>query len=228
MNIISIGGGGFSSNPNKLEIEEYILNISESKKPKVSFFATASGDSDFYIKKFYQAFNKLNCIPSHFSLFDLHNVKFKDYILKQNIVYVGGGNIKSMICLWKEWGVIKILKEAYLNNGLILSGMSAGSLCWFEDFVIGESYGSNTIFKGLNLINMVNIVHYDKVIVELEDLFFEAIRKSSNKNGIAIEDGVAVHFKGGVYNNIVKQQVKNNAYSFTLNKDDSLNKLLLK
>ena len=68
-NIIAIGGGGFGRNPNKPIIEDYILNLSDSKKPTVTFFPTASAEDSGYIVNFYTAFSKLNCNAQHISLF---------------------------------------------------------------------------------------------------------------------------------------------------------------
>jgi len=67
--IISIGGGGFGRNPNKPVIEDYIINLADSKKPTITFFPTASAEDTGYIVNFYTAFSKLNCKAQHISLF---------------------------------------------------------------------------------------------------------------------------------------------------------------
>ena len=67
--IVAIGGGGFGRNPNKPVIEDYIVNLSPAKKPKIAFFPTASAENVQYVVNFYTAFTKLHCTPKDISLF---------------------------------------------------------------------------------------------------------------------------------------------------------------
>ena len=67
--IVAIGGGGFGRNPNNPIIEKYILNLSSSERPTITFFPTASAENSDYIVNFYTAFSKLNCNAQHISLF---------------------------------------------------------------------------------------------------------------------------------------------------------------
>ena len=128
--IIAIGGGGFGRNPGEGIIEKYIINQSEEEKPNICFIPTATGDNEAYKVNFYSTFSKLNCSPSHLDFFkrtpDLEKLCFS-----QDIIFVGGGNTKSMLAVWKDWGLVAILKEAY-KSGTIMCGVSAGAICWFE------------------------------------------------------------------------------------------------
>ena len=56
---------------------------------------------------------------------------WKEKLLSADVIYVGGGNTKSLMALWRDWGVDKVLKQAY-ENGTIMCGSSAGGICWFE------------------------------------------------------------------------------------------------
>ncbi|MGB3293373.1 MAG: Type 1 glutamine amidotransferase-like domain-containing protein [Phormidesmis sp.] len=67
--IIALGGGGFSMEPDNRLLDQYILAQSPRQQPKICFLPTASGDSDRYITRFYEAFTQLDCHPSHLSLF---------------------------------------------------------------------------------------------------------------------------------------------------------------
>ena len=58
-NIVAIGGGGFGRSLGSLEIEKYIVSLSNKKRPKICFIPTASGDSSLYKLNFYRAFSKL-------------------------------------------------------------------------------------------------------------------------------------------------------------------------
>ena len=118
-NIIAIGGGGFGANPGQGIIEEYILKQTKKKNPKICFIPTATGDNEAYKVNFYSTFTNLNCCPSHLDFFK-RTPDLNDLILNQDAIFVGGGNTKSMLAVWKEWGLDNILKKAY-KNGVVMS-----------------------------------------------------------------------------------------------------------
>jgi len=97
--IFAMGGGRFSMEPENLLLDKYILGLSKQEKPKVCFIPTASGDSDKYIVRFYSTYTHLPCQPFHLSLFLPHTADIRSFLLDQNIIYVGGGNTKSLIAL---------------------------------------------------------------------------------------------------------------------------------
>src|SRR5687767_10038826 len=105
MQIIAMGGGGFSMEPENLLLDQYVLSQSPKVKPRVCFVPTASGDSENYIQRFYNAFNSLPAEPSHLSLFKPPAGKLEEYIMEKDIIYVGGGNTRNLLVLWKEWGL---------------------------------------------------------------------------------------------------------------------------
>jgi dipeptidase E len=90
--IVALGGGGFSMEPENPALDDYILALSVKKLPSVCFVATASGDSDNDTRRFYEAFALKNCRPNHLSLFRRNVRDFSDYLRRQDIIYVGGGN----------------------------------------------------------------------------------------------------------------------------------------
>ena len=128
--IVVMGGGGFSEESSPL-LDLYILSQSERSRPKICMLPTAQGDSDRYLVKFYEQYTHLDCAPTHLSLFRPHTADIADFRLSQDIIFVGCGNTKSMLALWREWGVDNILKQAW-DQGIVLFGVSAGSICWFE------------------------------------------------------------------------------------------------
>ena len=93
--IIAIGGGGFGRNPNSPVIEKYILNQSKNPKPNSCFIPTASAEDKSYLVNYYTAFSKLDCSPTHINLFQ-RTPRLDSIINKQDIIYIGGGNTKSM------------------------------------------------------------------------------------------------------------------------------------
>jgi dipeptidase E len=158
--IIALGGGGFSMEPENTLLDTYILKHSGKENPKICFIPTASGDSEDYIQRFYSSFQNQNCRPSHLSLFRPPTRDLENFIMEKDIIYVGDGNTKNLLALWKEWGLDAILKKAW-NQGILLAGISAGSICWFEEGVT-DSYGEGLEpLSCLGFLKGSNCPHYD-------------------------------------------------------------------
>src|ERR1700722_9005940 len=162
--IIAIGGGGFSKfgdySPKNLLIEEYILKQTGKERPSICFIPTASGEAPKYIVDFYRAFGTFDCRTSHFSLFEPPTADIEAFFLEKDAIYVGGGNTKSLIALWKEWQLDQCLKKAY-EHGVLLSGISAGANCWFEECVTDSILGELTSLKCLGFLKGSCCPHYD-------------------------------------------------------------------
>jgi dipeptidase E len=129
--IVSIGGGGFSEEPDNPVLDDYILSLSPESNPRVCFLPTASGDAPAYIVKFYSAFTKKECRPSHMAILQDMPRPLETFVMQQNIIYVGGGNTVAMLAAWRALGLDVLLRKAW-EEGTILCGISAGSICWFE------------------------------------------------------------------------------------------------
>ena len=93
--IIAMGGGGFSMEPDNLALDRYVLRQTNIKRPAICFLPTASGDADGYVLNFYKAFSTLDCQPTSLSLFRSPTADLESYLLAQNVIYVGGGNTRS-------------------------------------------------------------------------------------------------------------------------------------
>ncbi|HWL25546.1 MAG TPA: Type 1 glutamine amidotransferase-like domain-containing protein [Ureibacillus sp.] len=222
--IIALGGGGFSMEPDNLVLDQYILKQSTKDIPKICFIPTASGDSEGYISRFYHSFRKLPCEPSHLSLFKPPTRDLEGFILDKDILYVGGGNTKNLLALWKEWGLDQIIREAW-KQGIILSGLSAGSICWYEQGVT-DSFGDKLEpINGLGFIKGSHCPHYDG-----EELRRPAYQKliSSNKlqQGIAADDGVGIHYINESIVNVVSSRPNAKAYDVSFVKNAIVERIL--
>jgi len=158
--IIAIGGGGFGREIKNLKIEKYIINQSDKKNPSICFIPTATGDDGGYINNFYKAFDSLDCKTSHIDFFK-RTINLKEHINKQDIVFVGGGNTKSMLAVWKEWELDKILKNAY-KKGTIMSGVSAGAICWFNKGITDSWKDHQAILPCMSFVKGICCPHYDE------------------------------------------------------------------
>lgn len=214
--IIALGGGGFSMEPENPLLDLYILNQSDKINPKICFIPTASGDSDNYISRFYNFFEKQNCESSHLSLFNPPTRDLESFILEKDIIYVGGGNTKNLLVLWKEWGLDTIIKKAW-ELGIVLAGISAGSICWFEDGVT-DSYGDKLEpIKCLGLLKGSNCPHYDGES-KRRPVYQELIARGKIKPGYAADDGVALHYIDQKLNKIVNSRPNAKAYKVYFDK----------
>lgn len=212
--IIALGGGGFSMEPENSLLDLYILEQVRKKNPKVCFVPTASGDSDGYISRFYDSFNMYACIPSHLSLFKPPTRDLEDYVMDKEILYVGGGSTKNLLALWKEWELDIILKKAW-EKGVVMAGISAGSICWFEEGITDSFGGRLEPIKGLGWLKGSNCPHFDGE-AERRPAYESFIKTGVVAGGLAVDDGAALHFQGSELHRAVSSRIEAKAYRIDL------------
>ena len=190
--IVTFGGGGFSMEAGNPLLDEFVLQLTGRERPRVCFLPSASGDADHYIVRFYRHFSAARCEPSHLSLFRRERAvtEPREHLLSQDLIYVGGGSVTSLIGVWRAHGIDAILREAW-ERGVILCGLSAGSLCWFAHGV-STFHGPPERVTGLDLLPWTNTVHYSSEPKRREALF-EGLRDGMPP-AYAADDGAALHF----------------------------------
>ncbi|MGB7947101.1 MAG: peptidase E [Candidatus Binatia bacterium] len=191
--IIAIGGGGFYRDAENLLLERYIIQQTEVGSPRVAFVPTASAERNNYLVSFYTAFLKLGCRPSHLSFFK-RTPDLRGYLLNQDVIFVGGGNTKSMLAVWQEWGVVETLREAW-QSGTVLAGVSAGAICWFEQGVTDSWADQLRPLDCLGFLPGSCCPHYDGE-ADRRPSYHRLVASGEIAAGIAIEDWTGVHFKG--------------------------------
>ena len=194
--IIAIGGGGFGRNPKHNKIEKYILGLVDKKKPNIVFLPTASAEDKGYIVNFYSCFSKLNCEPSHVTFFQ-RTPRLEGIINKADIIYVGGGNTKSMLAVWREWKLDNLLLKAY-NQGKVLCGVSAGAICWFEQGITDSWASSLNTLNCLSFISGMCCPHYQEE-EERRPSVHKMLKSEKCIPGWAVDGGAALHFCSGEY-----------------------------
>lgn len=215
--IVAIGGGeiGRPGQPAETtEIDRRIIELTGKQNPRLLFIPTASSDSRAYLERIEKHFGEgLGCGIDVLYLLKgkIEKSVLRDKILNSDIVYVGGGNTLKMMEVWKEHGIDEILKEAH-EKGVVLSGISAGSICWFTQ---GNSDSQRfarpdaELIKvtGLGLIDALHCPHYD----------LEADRKPELKKmmmetqgvSIAVDDCCALEIVGDDYRVICTKPTAN-------------------
>lgn len=199
--IIAMGGGGFSMEPENLALDEYVIRQCGKTMPKICFLAQASGESLEYTLNFYRAFSRLGCRPTHLSLFASPPEDARGILLAQDVIYVGGGNTKSMLALWEAWGVSAILREAY-DRGIVLAGISAGANCWFEQCITDSIAPQPDVLTCLGFLPGSFCPHYDGEAMR-RPAFRRLLAEGRVRPGYAADDGAAFHFIDGVLHQVV-------------------------
>ncbi len=198
--IIAIGGGGFGRNPSEGIIEKYILDQAESKKPNICFIPTATGDNDSYKVNYYSTFSRFSCNPTHIDLFK-RTPDLKKIIGNQDIVFIGGGNTKSMLAVWRDWDLDSILVDAY-HRGVVMSGVSAGAICWFNKGITDSWENDLFLLPCLGIVNGSCCPHYDEE-KNRRPAVMKMLKEGLLKDCFCIEGGSALHFKNDdLYKNV--------------------------
>ena len=200
--IIALGGGGFSDDRDPA-LDTYILEQSGVRTPAIAFVGTASGDSDRYLAKFYARFAQLDCRPSHLALFG-RVPDLREFIAAQDVLFVGGGNTKSMLAAWAGWGLAEILRAAW-EAGTLLSGTSAGAICWFEQAVTDSGAGDLGVLDGLGFLPGSCCPHYDGES-ERRAGYHALVEGGEIAPGVALDDGLALHYRGDKLWRVVSQR----------------------
>jgi len=211
--IIAIGGGELRKGETEA-IDKYIVNLAGNENPKLLFIPTASYDAQGYIELVENKFRELGCYVDSLCLItkSYNEEQIREKVLSSDIIYVGGGDTVRMMDKWKEMKMDQLLIEAY-HKGIILSGLSAGSICWFE---YGHSDSESFINKedwdyikayGLGIIKAAHCPHYN----EERKVSFVEMLKGEDLIGIALENNTAFVELDGEYH-IIKSDKNSKAY----------------
>jgi dipeptidase E len=218
--IVAIGGGDIRTR-GTAPIDREIIRLSNKKNPKFLFIPTASSDSEPYWKHVQEYFGKfLKCKTDVLFLIKEQPTKqqIRQKILSADIIYVGGGNTLQMMRLWRRRGVDKLLKSAY-ENGTVLSGISAGAICWFDSghsdsmsFYNPRNWKYINV-RGLGLISGIHCPHYNGMTrgVPRRKHFRDMIRRTGGI-GIAIENNCAIEFVDGRFYRVIGSRSYSRAY----------------
>ena len=208
--LVCIGGGEVPRYKNGMllpyetkEIDDEIVKLSHKAHPKFLFISIASSHPKEYFEGIKKVYEELGCIVRHLDTNKTYDELEKE-ILNTDIIYIGGGNTRHLVEELKNKELDKLLIKAY-NAGIICSGLSAGSYCWFK-------YNYDLI-EGMNVINAVNCVHYDQKNNASKNKLYDVV-KENNIVGYAIDNQVALEFIDDEIK-VIKSNISRNAYKIT-------------
>lgn len=221
--IIALGDGGLDTEDPMMDL--YILAQSKKKEPKVCLIPTASGDNPGLINLFRKLYSRYPCKTSFLTLFSPHINDIEDFIMSQDIIFVSGGHSRNMMVLWKSWGVDKFLFNAY-NNGTILAGGSAGSVCWFDECITDSIPGALSVMKCLGFLPYSNCPHFSSKT--RRSAYRHFIERKEIKPGYAIDDYAGAHFVNGSLFRSVSSRPYAKTYNVSIKEDNSFSQKRLK
>src|SRR5258708_6122072 len=172
----------------------YAVQLSGSVTPRICIINTASGDDAAGYVRMYSAFSAMPTRVSHLQLFPMPNVAdIADFLLNQDIIFVGGGSVANMLAVWRVHGLDDVLRQAW-HAGVILTGVSAGAICWFTGGTT-DSFGPvlRPFTDGLGMLPGSYCPHYDSE-PRRRPLYQALVADGSLPPGVACDDGAAAHF----------------------------------
>lgn len=222
---IIAGSGGFVYNDWQMRVGpmlKYAFEASSKERPRFCLLATARGDDKTYIANFYNACSFENVEASHLELFPMPNHDdIEQFILSQDVIWVGGGSVANLLAVWRVHGLDKILRKAW-EAGVILTGQSAGSICWNVGGVT-DSFGMNMqpVTNGLAFLPYASGVHYDSE-EQRRPLIHKLIADGTLPDGYATDDGVNIHFVDEIFHQAISDRPNVFAYRITRNPDGTI------
>jgi len=191
----------------------YVIALTKKENPKICFIATATGDNASVVLAWYSVCEDLPMRPyfqKSFIASYTERKTFEENLLSMDAIIVSGGNTLNMMAIWKAQGIDTVLRKAY-NKGIVMSGGSAGSLCWFQGGTTDSRPRDLSIVKCMAFIQASHCPHYHSELLR-KPLYFENILKGRLSPGYAIDDGAGVVFENEKYVRTVAIDDKNNAY----------------
>ncbi|MCA9075049.1 MAG: peptidase E [Planctomycetaceae bacterium] len=205
--------GGLSRDRDNGPLIDYCLRLSERPRPRLGFIATASGDAQEYVERFGQIASGLECEPSHLPFF-ARTPDVAEWVAAQDVILVGGGNTKSMLAVWREWGLPALLRDAW-ERGTVLCGWSAGAICWFEQGVTDSYAGRLESLECLGFLPGSCCPHFNGE-ADRRPEYHRLLSEDRIQPGIAIDDCVGVHYVDTALHQIVRIDESASAYKVTM------------
>jgi len=199
---------------------QYVADLTKKENPKICYLPTASGDNPDNIKYWGNICNTLHLDTLILKVWvssSEKNQSFEDILLNSDAIVVGGGNTLNMLGIWKAQGIDTILEKA-LKNGIILSGGSAGSICWFQNGISDSRPVNLSIVKGLGFLPFSNCPHYSQEA--RGNLYHQMIKDGKMNSGYTTDELAGILFQNGKAVKFISQSDIHNSYLVNLEKGE--------
>lgn len=209
--VVAIGGNALPKGTISPNLR-YLIGLAEKKRPRICYIPTACGDAQENIDTFLGILAGAECETSVLSLFRTEIADMHAHVAMQDVIYVGGGNTRNMLLLWRAWGIDAAIRDAW-ERGAVIGGSSAGGLCWFENGVT-DSYPK--VYRELECLGWLKgsfCPHYDSE-PERQGVVRALVAAGKISDGYAAEDDVALHFRNGALHRVLTQRPGAQAYRY--------------
>lgn len=195
----------------------YVAALTGKEMAKVCFVGTASGDSDRYINGWLKTCENAPVKPyvqRGFINSNRQTESFEEVFMEMDAIIVGGGNTLNMLAVWAAQGMDKALKKAY-ENGVILAGGSAGSMCWFQDTITDSRPKELTQLECLGWMKGSHIPHYDTE-GKRKPMYHKLLLAGQMQPGYACDEMAGVYFENEKMKEAVSAEEGSNSYWVSL------------
>ena len=212
--ILAIGGIGspLSQREPLPALLAHALGLAGTPAPRVCVLNTANGDDPGSYQRFYARLTQHGARVSHLQLFPMPNVADpEDLLMSQDVIFVGGGSVANMVAVWRVHGVDRMMRRAW-ESGVVLAGVSAGAICWFEGGTT-DSFGPvlRPFTAGLGMLPGSYCPHYSSEPTR-RPAFQSLVAAGSLGAGLACDDGAGAHFTGDGLTAIVTDRAGASGY----------------
>lgn len=198
--IVATSGGVFQGRRTAWELGPLITFAVElagvtGRAPRICYVGTAGGDQRYQTGVFGDAAQAAGMVANALHLFPMPNVEHPvDLLLEQDVVWVGGGSVANLVALWRLHGIDGAMRTAW-ESGVVLAGVSAGSICWHTGGTT-DSFGPTLRrVEGLGFLPYANGVHYDSES-QRRPLLHRLVGEGALATAYATDDGVGLYYRG--------------------------------
>lgn len=203
--------GGFETPEESFPLFRFLSDLTGKQRPRLLLVPTAMGDQTESIEGFVQ-FASSWVEVSVLNTFPWPPADLRERVLAQDVIFVEGGNTANMLAIWRVHGIDALMREAW-QRGVLLTGISAGAICWFECGVT-DSFGPQLeSIDCLGLLAGSACPHYDSE--GLRRPRYRELITSGMPGGFAIDDGAALYFTDGELHEVVSTRDGATAYRVT-------------
>jgi dipeptidase E len=209
---ILIAGGNFGT-----EFIRYMATLTGKKRPRLLYLPTASADSAASILSWYRNCAPVDAYPlvqESFIASTRQAQSWEEVLLSVDGIVASGGNTLNQQAIWKAQGIDVVLRRAW-DNGIVLGGASAGSLCWFEEGTTDSRPKELTTVKCLGFLKGSHCPHYDREPAR-RPLYRKLIGSGEMKPGYACDNDAGIYFEDNDVKRVVCTRANAKVYYVSL------------
>jgi len=181
-----------------------MASLTGKQRPRICFLPSASADSTEETLTFYQHCATLDVEPHVQNVFIeslTQTLGWDEVFLSMDAIVCSGGNTLNQQATWKAQGIDVVLRQAW-DQGIVLGGASAGSLCWFEEGTTDSRPKALSVVKCLGFLKGSHSPHYDAESGR-RPLYQKLIGSGEMRPGHACDNDAGIYFEDNEVKRVV-------------------------